>query len=626
MSPESSMLADLDKPEVLAGIFPATVPANKSLVAKQQREFAEAVAAGFLAQGKTHAAIIRLPQGPRYLPEKTERQLRALAKAAPPTGYGHLLKLSVAAVGGWRLAQMKASLTSLRTKPADMHTVLAGLYEAFDRKTSPLSNGELEVIVEACADVFATPQMRAAFDALPDLTKASWITILGSFFNHSRPRTFAKIVDDIASIGAALFPRLGDAHFLNAAALYPAVFSVQWTLMTDYLQSQFRIAETAVRPFADYSRKFAATHFARRDKPATSGKPKLAYLIQNSILDKTYANGRALYSLAKGHHALASGQFDFYYYNFEQYAPEVLAEVQSLGFNVRIVPAAGPLDQAAALRRAIEQDDISVLITESYAWLPLSIFAGRAAPVQMYLSCGFIKWEFDEVDSYLMFNNLMDGVEKWNLPAGKIAPINYPLELKFLNPPVAPEAVAAARAKWPQDAVVMGTLCRMEKVSEPFLNAVAAILEKNPQAIYVVHGPNSRDAVEAFAKTRGHSARLIAQPATDPHIAGHTFDLFLDTFPICGGMACVEAQAKGVPVVHLKSRELESMASQRDPALISDTVDGYIEIANALLADPGALQAARERAPSIVAQVTDTVLSARQVEEEALRRLRALGS
>lgn len=328
---------------------------------------------------------------------------------------------------------------------------------------------------------------------------------LSQYGKHRSP-DFKARREELAAAAVANF-RKGD--FNTFCWLYDKAFALLWQQMHDYRDTQYEIRETLIEP----ARKLFAPEPLRK-----KGRIKrVAYLSAQTTVSGPYANGRTLYSFAKGH----SGAFEMYWYNYGAGEPQVVSNLEAMGYTFRNFGGT-PLEKAAAIREACVADEIDVLISDMYWAIPLALFEMRTAPYQLYLSMGFQKFPADRV----LLMNTMEPFDE------DVEQIPYTISREFLYQEDKP--------LFKRPGITLGTHCRREKCSPEFMATVREILELRPGVHYATHGRGT---------LHNTHPRISVLEADSPHRILPTFDIWLDTFPLCGCMASFEAQAHGIPTL-----------------------------------------------------------------------------
>jgi predicted O-linked N-acetylglucosamine transferase (SPINDLY family) len=190
----------------------------------------------------------------------------------------------------------------------------------------------------------------------------------------------------------------------------------------------------------------------------------------------------------------------------------------------------------------------------------------------------------------------------------------------------APNAPPAARGR----GFTFGCLNHPGKLSEPCVQAWAAVLKAVPKSRLVLLAGQSPAAVEALAERftrRGVSSdrlELVHRlPVRDYMEAYQPLDLALDPFPYGGGLTTCDALWMGVPVLTVAGRDARGrqgvavLNALGLPEFVADTPDQLLALAatwadqRASLADlRGALREMMQQSP-----VTDAVGYVRQLED-----------
>lgn len=402
----------------------------------------------------------------------------------------------------------------------------------------------------------------------------------------------------------------------TVANLYDWIFAICWQQMTSFYDTSVAIRDSLVTPFSHFLNKKAR----RLDLPktGTSEKTRICYFAQSLSVSGTYANGRAIYSLLQGHSLANSGDVDIYIYIYSDL--ELALAKNLLAFtNCTVRYFGGNESLTSKLERietALKRDAVDIVISEMYGSVAVRALMRRLAPVQMYMSCGFIPLVLDEVDYFLLFDNLYEDALKYDIDPAKLLEFPYPLSRQFLDRNYSDEQVRTERAKYPNARVVFGSLCRLEKVTDEYLDTIKRLLIRIPDSILIIGGPNDQNRIKSYLAENGIQDRVFLPGTVDAHLYGKIFDIYLETFPFGQGMAVIEVMAKGVPAVKVKSPGMEAIEQkQRDQALLCENADEYIEKVERLLNDPEFFRACVEKSEQIVSYVADVEKAARQIED-----------
>ena len=262
------------------------------------------------------------------------------------------------------------------------------------------------------------------------------------------------------------------------------------------------------------------------------------------------------------------------------------------------------------LSALIARDEIDILVELSghFADHRLSVFARRAAPVQVAFP------HFPATTGVAQIDYLLS--DRWTTPPGAEAeytetvyrlPSGYiAFQLAEAPPSVTPLPALA------NGYVTFGVFQRPGKYHAQTWDAIAAILRRLPDSRLLCHyesaeldtpGSPSRDRVAAELVSRGiDPVRLLFRGGRP--LAGHLgviaeVDIALDSFPYNGQTTTCDCLWMGVPVVNLQGATHPGRVGQ---ALLervglghlsAASLDGYVETALALAADLAALASLR---------------------------------
>jgi hypothetical protein len=239
-------------------------------------------------------------------------------------------------------------------------------------------------------------------------------------------------------------------------------------------------------------------------------------------------------------------------------------------------------ERIRALAEAITADGIDILITDFNLALPTVLFERRVAPIQILYQVAIPCWPLANIDAAFrtdFYDPRLDGFDPEScLETG---------EGRWDHPEYAPApdttTIAAERSRFPEARSLIGTYVRFIKITGEFLAILADLLTRHPQLVIVLGGLGDARHIRDFIAARGLAGRLVlADEWVDGHIWGYMLDVFLDTFPLEGGLAAIEVMAKGKPVVAMRSAHTEH---ERLPMLIADDAGGYVELVSRLIED-----------------------------------------
>ncbi len=400
------------------------------------------------------------------------------------------------------------------------------------------------------------------------------------------------------------------------SALYDSVFQMSWQQLDDFETTARALAKEVVRPASDYNAKHFQKYPIRRRSPSDI---RIGYLIGNYRISSPSANSRFLHSLFLGHYTTEPKDVHIGVYILGGGDPGDVEALCRLGIPVRLLRAKTVEDTVRSAYAAMEQDGIDVLISELYSAFHIALLDARLACVQLHMTMGFHPLLLHEVDGFLIMEFLREAALASGVPEDRILTFPYALSELYLAPERVKTTITSVRTALVGNrfSVVLGTLCRLEKVTEQFMDVVTKILNAHPEACMVLGGPYEQGRIRSFFSNRGLGDRVFLPGAVDAHVYGRVFDIYLETFPFIQGMSVVEAISKGLPVVHMKCDGDEGYTRQRDPELIAKDEKHYLELIARLIHDAGFATARRTYALQLKRQWSDVESSARAVERHA---------
>jgi predicted O-linked N-acetylglucosamine transferase (SPINDLY family) len=439
-----------------------------------------------------------------------------------------------------------------------------------------------------------------------------------TLYNKKRKKQFKELLPNFYS---QFKKALNDKHFNEelAATIYSNIFAIAWQQMDEMLPTSLAIRDNLIRPF-----NMVLSQNAKRPSVPASKTLRICYLVQQLTVNGPYANGRNIYSLIMGHVQLDTPDVNIYVYVYGVIEKGLIRELSSYpNVTIRFFgKVEGYTKKDAAIIESARRDQVDVAITELYLATPLRLFSRRLAPVQVYFSMGFIPFDFPQVDNIFVVDSIYQKAMDYDIAPQKLKLIPYSLMPQFLVRTYSTPLINTEREKYPPAKIVFGALCRMEKVSDEYLDVAARILRGVPNSILVIAGPHDKSRIVEKLHQLQLQGRVFLPGVVDAHLYGYLFSVYLETFPVPNGQAALEVLAKGVPVVRLQTQQSGTFELiHRDPALVARDFDQYVDIASGLANDPIRLTKAKEKAREIVANITD-VKAASKVVEENLRSIK----
>ena len=213
-----------------------------------------------------------------------------------------------------------------------------------------------------------------------------------------------------------------------------------------------------------------------------------------------------------------------------------------------------------ALRQHMAEIGADVVVQVSVTTLLYPIFAARVAPVQIFWAMKYHAVEAACIDGYITGSSLskfrqVDG-RTWRACLGGYVRLT------------APEHAAAAAGLAAKirdsfggpDAVIVGSLGREQKLnSPPFLEAVARVMQRCPNMIFLWTGRSQPPAINRLFIEHGVANRALHIGWVDTRLWGQVLDVFADSFPLGSGLTLYQAMAAGKAAVFFDSPEAREM-------------------------------------------------------------------
>lgn len=343
-------------------------------------------------------------------------------------------------------------------------------------------------------------------------TERELITILSDYTKTRSEKYKAKRW----AIADAVVEKFGKVDYDTWRTMYDQTISLLWQQQENFIEDQKAIAEKFIKP--------ARRLF--RPEPLPGGD-NVAWLVRNCSV--------GMYAPYKHVRAFIQGMVDNgmtpLVYIYGPYDHDQLQDLAKLGVEFKIS------NDPAEIRAWCELDKVGTLIADSYSSMVLTLYEMRTAPSQMYLSPGFQLFPCDTV---------LVPPTQIHL-AQKTEAVHSPMLWEHLY--------QDAPALEKRDGITFGVLGRYEKISSEYLEMVTEILDAVDELRVV---PDTQ--FHAYGRGDFHSddPRIIAKGFANPHAALPTLDVYLDTWPLCGGVSVWEAMAHRVPVITRNSPDVES--------------------------------------------------------------------
>lgn len=318
---------------------------------------------------------------------------------------------------------------------------------------------------------------------------------------------------------------------------------------------------------------------------------------------------------------------------------DFLERARGLGVAVEVCPESDSRAAIAWLRRSLREHGDGCAVWVSTPVSASTVLAARIAPVQVFWSFRYHPIRLPEIDGYITYGAPGERERVFHGQAWRVSPMPLALD----TAPPAREEVAGLRARFPER-VLAGTLAREDKIaSRPFVEAVAELLRRHPDAGWVWTGRVQHAGVAAFLRERGVAERCHFVGWVDTALHGAALDLFLETFPLGCGITGYQALAAGVPLLSFLDPDTifgirywsELMEAAGTPAAVTrEMLDGYplacarspaeyVDLASRMISDAAYRASWIEREARFFAEEKDAVGGHAQRLFDTVREIRA---
>lgn len=389
----------------------------------------------------------------------------------------------------------------------------------------------------------------------------------------------------------AFFPRLfcDPKNLDRAIEHYDLTRMVLWR-KTHQAHELTRFNPDIVEPFSE----FIERNFTKARKSVgfvKKSKPNVAFLTEARAIGSSDAVPRMTFSVMLGQKQINSSFGNVMAYLARPAETELLDFLRMHAIDHRVL-SGGTVSQVA--QRVLDQcraDDIDILVSDNNNGIATTAFERQAAPKQVFLENGFAAWGITNLDVLLL------GVTRKNpyltkpYVAQRVTPRRVAAQLyenrnndcrsRQLHSQILSECV------FPREAVVFGHYGRLQKITKQYMECVEQILIRNPNAYFYIGGTGVAETILNFQQKSELKGRIyLENNYVDGQIVCGALDVFLDSFPFPGGLSCLEAQIRSVPIVWMDGLAESGFAqfdTHRDPELRARSLEEYVEIASHLM-------------------------------------------
>lgn len=369
----------------------------------------------------------------------------------------------------------------------------------------------------------------------------------------------------------------------DACRLYEAMYGLFWCGAQSLLDMRgFDVH--AVGPF----RAYLASHGAPvRPREHCISDPnrglRIAYFCHYAYESRGNALAPIVSALALNH--ARTGNREIFIYCVQWSAQDFIDGFNGTGVTVRNFPNRADYGQLEKLVESIRADKIDVVISEVASSIATYVFSRRVASLQIWLEPGYPFWSTPDLDWVLL------GGKQWQpwfgVPRERHSGLRIRLPLAHQNIDPASEDQFAAKSRIPAGVKIFAVFVRLIKITPSYLALAKRFLLQAPAAHLLIAGTGDSRLVKAFKGDDALRGRVtFINENVDLNVYGRLIDVFLDTFPFVGGLACRDVACHGKPIVSMLAGEWDILLrEERIPSLLAGDAEEYLSIATRLVLD-----------------------------------------
>lgn len=310
-----------------------------------------------------------------------------------------------------------------------------------------------------------------------------------------------------------------------------------------------QFVEQLMQAFEQHALAHPAPSRPSIDSP--SAVTRIAYINDHAMHRE--APDDVLLATIAGLHTLFERKLEISLYAAAGISDYLRAKFERLGVKVRAMrirddsePAVDPmLPFAAQMQQALEDDQTEALLyygTSTSFCMALSTLLN--VPLQSYCSVGYQHLHFSRIDGYLIGYHPIGGkVSRTRHGEWWLANNSIPAQI-----PDARQLLAAQRLKSSlrEDGhVLLGSIARPIKLTDDFFDALALILKRCPNALFLWTGYVEDDAVRHKIDERGIGRQCRFVGYVDHVVYADVLDIHLDPFPFASGLTMRQTWHRG---------------------------------------------------------------------------------
>jgi glycosyltransferase involved in cell wall biosynthesis len=420
-----------------------------------------------------------------------------------------------------------------------------------------------------------------AFGKSPMETQIAAANRIAGLYSHRSRQSAAALVSGLENLFARI--ATGSGTLNDLCALYDILYGLYWYLNTT-IDGQ-RGFEQLGSVFADQlfvgSLPIFESFWNGRARRLGACR-KVGYLMQFAGTGQGNGLGPAGLTVMRG---LIQAGFEVELFAYWHFQDSYVDTAQRMGVRVQCFPRDGEVQTARAVAHAVVETGCDIAISDINLSVASLIFSARVAPVQIFYQFGMPFWPIQNID--VVFTAWHSQAAHLGFGRHSVHPILLPWHEEILRIPRDPKLVAAERGRFPESSATIGVYGRLVKITLDYLDIVRRILEQEPDIIFIAGGTGDPTLIQTYIRTHGLAKRLfVIAEFVDGHLWAEFLDIFLNTFPLTGGLSSRELTIRGKPVVSMPSADMPNLATEHVPQLVAKSANDYVTLVLRLLRDP----------------------------------------
>ena len=402
--------------------------------------------------------------------------------------------------------------------------------------------------------------------------------ILVRYFNsHKRNQSFQSIKDQIILKFDEFLPYFNlqnGTHFASNFFLFCYSLS-----KNNYIEVQNQIYSNIAVPFQRWVKK-KGTNFSNLIDTIPIGEDYV-FICRRATVAGLYAPGKSIYTYAEALLARGESVWIIVLWSSDEQFMSLKEKYKKL--KVSVLSNAGLEVRLISVIEILKLAEPKVILTEAEFELPSVLAILNYKIPFIYLSQTFynLPW-YDSIGLMTEIDSKHEGRSKkdfFDIPVW--------INRNILDPQIDSNLIDKAKEELgiQKNDFVIGAFNRMEKHTEPFLDFLCELLDKEERIKILLAGPNSQNSVNTKLKRYINENRAIVLGPVNVNILGHCLDLGVDTFPLHSGYSVLELMAKKIPVIAKKDKYLGSLIKDRLPETLKSEESDLVSLVLNLIND-----------------------------------------